>query len=151
MASLHGDAWRRRGEEGVFVNPQLIEFHQALWRRAPQMAELLEVKAGEDVIAALYNLVFEGYAANYQSGLLYESDNRLAPGFLAHALAIAHYRERGLRTYSFLAGEADYKRRLGAEGPLLKTMVVVRPTWRQKARRIVKRYGARLSARTRQT
>lgn len=151
MAQLHGDAWRRRGEAGVFVNPRLIAFHEALRRRAPEMAELFEVRAGDCVIAALYNLVFDGFAANYQSGFQFESDNRLAPGFLAHAFAIDHYRSRGFASYSFLAGDAEYKRRLGVEGPMLKTMVVARSTWRRRVRRLVRQYGARRAAKTRQT
>jgi CelD/BcsL family acetyltransferase involved in cellulose biosynthesis len=151
MVQLHGEAWRRRGEQGVFVNRSLKDFHKALWRRAPELPELLEVRAGEDIIGILYNFVFDGFAANYQSGLRFESDNRLAPGYLAHAKAIEHYRARGMRTYSFLAGDSEYKRRLGGEGPVLRTMVVSRPTWRQTARRILKQYGAPRAAGTHQT
>jgi CelD/BcsL family acetyltransferase involved in cellulose biosynthesis len=151
LTQLHGETWRRRGEHGVFVNESMIAFHRAFWRRAPEMTELLEVRAGEDVIAVLYNFVFEDFAANYQSGLRFENNNRFAPGFLAHALAIKEYRTRGLKTYSFLAGDAEYKRRMGVEGPRLATMVVSMPSWRQKARSIVKQFGARRGAGTRQT
>lgn len=151
LTHLHGEGWRRRGEHGVFVNESLVAFHRALWRRAPELTELVEVRAGGDVIAVLYNLVLDGFAANYQAGFLYETNNRLAPGFLAHAFAIDHYRARGFKTYSFLAGDAEYKRRLGAEGPRLKTIVVTMPTWRQKARGFVKQFRARRSAEMHQT
>ena len=52
---------------------------------------------------------------NYQSGFAYADDNRHRPGLIAHAMAIAQARERGMRTYDFLAGDAHYKTRLGQQ------------------------------------
>jgi hypothetical protein len=62
----------------------------------------------------------------------YADDNRHRPGLIAHAMAIELARERGLRVYDFLAGDAHYKAMLGY---LMGTMVWCRG---QKDRPVLK-------------
>lgn len=126
LKELHEDGWRRRGEHGVFANPALVAFHERLGRLHPHAVELATVHAGGETIGCLYNLICGKRAFNYQSGFKFEGDNQLKPGMLAHALAAQHYLERGFTAYELLAGEAQYKRRLGKEAETLTTFVLER-------------------------
>jgi CelD/BcsL family acetyltransferase involved in cellulose biosynthesis len=63
----------------------------------------------------LYNFHYAGRVYNYQSGFSYGDDNRHRPGLIAHAMAIAQAQSRGMGVYDFLAGDAHYKARLGAQ------------------------------------
>lgn len=124
LLRLHEEGWRRRGERGVFANEALRSFHERFMRRAPESAHLMTLYAGEEPIGGLYNLVHGSRVCNYQSGFRYEEDNRLKPGLLAHALAAQSYLEKGYSVYDLLAGDAEYKKRLGREGETLTTMVI---------------------------
>jgi CelD/BcsL family acetyltransferase involved in cellulose biosynthesis len=139
METLHKASWEARGLPSVFQNQHFISFHQRLRDASPQCAHLFEVKAGDQTIAVLYNLIHGARVMNYQSGFLYETDNRLAPGFVAHAIAAQHYSSARFNTYDLLAGDADYKQRLGKQETTLTSLVLERPTWRNRLRRLVRR------------
>ncbi len=139
LKTLHKSGWAARGKPGVFDNPHLTAFHERLQKNAPDDCHLFEVKAGDDVIAVLYNFVHGKEVMNYQSGFKFEDDNRLTPGFVAHALAAQHYQKAGFEIYDLLAGEANYKSRLGEPHAILTSLVLERPTWRNKLRSILKR------------
>ncbi len=139
LKSLHNAGWEARGKKGVFDNPHLTAFHERLRRNAPEACHLFEVKAGDEVIAVLYNFVHGRHVMNYQSGLKFEDDNRLTPGFVAHALAAQHYQDKGFEVYDLLAGEADYKSRLGEPHAIFTSLVLERPTWRNRLRGLLKR------------
>ena len=75
---------------------------------------------------------------NYQSGFRMETDNQITPGFVCHALACQHYLEQGASEYNLLAGEADYKKRLGEKKDQLTSLVVERPTFRNNVKNALK-------------
>lgn len=112
---LHSAAWKARGESGAFSGPWLDGFHRRLIEsRFPcGDIQLLQIRAGEQVIGALYNFVLNGHVAFYQSGFLYEENPKLKPGLVCHTLAVEFNREQGAATYDFLAGDSQYKRSLG--------------------------------------
>ncbi len=139
LKALHKLGWEARGGESVFENQRLMSFHQRLASYAPDAVHLFELKAGGETVAVLYNFVHGDRVMNYQSGFKFEEDNRLAPGFVAHALAAQHYQDAGFAVYDLLAGEADYKSRLGRVDETLTSLVVERPTWRNRARAMLKR------------
>ncbi len=139
LKTLHKAGWEARGEKSVFDNDRLVAFHESLWRYAPEKLHLFEVKSGEETIAVLYNFIHGERVMNYQSGFKFEDDNRLAPGFVAHAMAAQYYQDAGFKIYDLLAGEADYKSRLGRVDETLTSLVVERPTWRNRLRAIIKR------------
>ncbi len=139
LKALHKQGWEARGGESVFENRRLWSFHQRLAAHAGDALHLFEVKAGDETIAVLYNFIHGDRVMNYQSGFKFEDDNRLAPGFVAHALAAQHYQDAGFAVYDLLAGEADYKSRLGRINETLTSLVVERPTWRNKLRAALKR------------
>lgn len=137
LKRLHAATWEARGEKGVFANAQVVKFHETLISKWPDHVELLSLTAGTDVVGVLYNLKRGKYVCNYQSGFLMEKDNRLAPGFVMHAMAADHYAKAGYETYDFLAGDAEYKRRLGEPGEELYSIAVTRPSWRSLLRTVV--------------
>ncbi len=116
LVELHTAAWARRGQLGAF-SPYLRRFHARLieQRFAHGEIQLVRVRAGDTTVGCLYNLVHDDVVAFYQSGLAYESDNKLKPGLVCHALAIAHAAERGHQTYDFLGGDTRYKRSLATD------------------------------------
>ena len=138
LMRLHAQTWSRRGVEGAFGARDFTAFHERLVERHPEKTDFLRILAGDETIGVLYNIIDRDAARNYQSGFQYESDNQLAPGFVAHALAAQRYRERGFSSYDMMAGDAEYKRRLGAKGESLTTIVLTRPTMRMKVRAALK-------------
>ena len=89
------------------------------------------MSAGETAIAYLYNFIDGKTVRYYSSGFLYEADNRLKPGMVAHTLCIEHYLATGMDRYDFMAGEARYKTSLGEVGPDILSYLVERPGARQ--------------------
>ncbi|HXI86191.1 MAG TPA: GNAT family N-acetyltransferase [Parvularculaceae bacterium] len=124
LIRLHEAAWRARGRRGVFSNAALTSFHRRLEERAPDCVHLLTLSAGDEALACLYNLAFDGCIYNYQSGFKFEEDNRLKPGLLTHAMAADFYMARGYRRYDFLAGDAPYKTRLGGRNEQLTSFAI---------------------------
>jgi CelD/BcsL family acetyltransferase involved in cellulose biosynthesis len=115
MVSLHMVYWRHRNKPGAFATAFSQAFHRELIssQTGQARAELFELTAGNQVMGYMYNFQYADRMYNYQSGFSYADDNRHRPGLVAHAMAIELARERGLRVYDFLAGDAHYKARLG--------------------------------------
>lgn len=138
LIKLHEAGWRRKGRPGVFSNALLTAFHEELRRQAPQETELFVVYNGDLPIGVLYNFNHQGRVLNYQSGFLFEDDNKLTPGFVSHALACDHYMKNDVAYYDMLVGDADYKRRFGAPGENLTSFVLQKSNWRIAMRRTFK-------------
>ncbi|MDW8125559.1 MAG: GNAT family N-acetyltransferase [Geminicoccaceae bacterium] len=126
LAELHEARFRSKNTSGAFSARGFGDFHRALLARAVPLgaAEILRLKAGSRPIGYLYNFVWRGWVGYYTSGFVYEPDNRLKPGLVAHALAIERYLRRGAAIYDFMAGASRYKASLADPGPLLSTLVV---------------------------
>jgi CelD/BcsL family acetyltransferase involved in cellulose biosynthesis len=131
LAELGELSQRRFAEQsgGAFDSAYFRRFHEELVRRRLDSGEiaLLRLRAGEQTIGLSYNFIDDGVVGFYQSGLCYEDDNRLKPGLLLHAEAIARFAREGLRTYDFLAGKARYKNDLATHAVELRSVRVLRP------------------------
>jgi len=128
LRKLHEDAWRRRtGTLGAFSFPLFHTFTAALVERghASGVVDLLRVTAGDTTIGVLLNFVHGGHVYAYQSGFAYGGDNRMKPGLVSHALAIAHYRSQSLEGYHFMAGEGRHKTSLATATESL-TWIILR-------------------------
>lgn len=136
MGILHQRAWTERGDVGAFSSNFFVTFHRRLIEscQASGRVELLRLSVGETAIAYLYNFIDGGTVHYYSSGFLYEDDNRLKPGLVAHAMSVEHYLKAGLDTYDFMAGEARYKTSLGQTGPEVVSYVLERQGVRQSVR-----------------
>ena len=113
LVELHRRAWGDRGGPGAFL-PFVHAFHRRLIERrlAAGEIQLIRVRAGDTTVGCLYNFVWQGNVSFYQSGLAYETDKRLKPGLVCHALAVEHGARAGQRWYDFLAGQSRYKQSL---------------------------------------
>ncbi len=145
LVALHQASWRARGKPGVFANEKFVAFHRRLQRETPEAVHLIEVICGDETIGVVYNFVQENRILNYQSGFKLEEDNKLTPGFVCHALACQHYLDEGFDAYDLLAGEADYKKRLGVEAEVLTSLALERPSFRNQCRKAVKDLRRRFS------
>ncbi len=138
LTALHQASWRARGRPGSFANQKLVAFHKNLQCHAGEAVHLFEVRCGAQTIGVLYNFIHEKRVLNYQSGFKFEDDNKLTPGFVCHALACQYYLDAGFEIYDLLAGEADYKKRLGAPSETLTSLSLERPSPRNKVRYLMK-------------
>jgi len=116
------DRWQEKGVQGAFATQAREDFHQRLIARAWPRGELelLEARAGAKVIGYLYHFLYRGRVLSYQIAYQPAPDNRHRPGLVMHHLAIERARKKGFTVYDFLAGEARYKKSLGAE---LQTLI----------------------------
>jgi CelD/BcsL family acetyltransferase involved in cellulose biosynthesis len=118
MEPFHQQRW---GRAGAFVCPAFRPFHEDLVARGVSegVVRISRTLVGGETVGVLYNFVHDGVVLNYQSGFLYESDNRLKPGLVSHVLAIEDAIARGERGYDFMAGAAGHKHHLAnAERPM---------------------------------
>ncbi len=130
LKALHQRYWVRRGEPGAFAFPFFERFQRRLIAECLPLGsiELLRIRAGTQDIGYLYNFVYAGRVLSYQSGFNYETDPRLKPGMVSHALCIERHVRDGAGFYDFLAGDARYKASLGTPGPEMVYLRVERPT-----------------------
>jgi len=80
------------------------------------------------VIGYLYNFVYHDTVLAYQSGLAYDADARLKPGWWRIACASTSTCGRARGAYDFMAGEARYKASLGEPGRRCFILLLQRPT-----------------------
>ena len=117
LAAIHQQSWRERGEPGVFGEEWFLGFHRRLVERHfGEGVQLLALRAGEQELGYLYNLVADGRVLFYQCGIPRLADNRIKPGLMAHTAAIRHNAARGHALYDFLGGDTRYKQSLATVG-----------------------------------
>ena len=130
MKKLHIRSWTRRGQSHAFTNLFFEEFHQKLitdhWSSGG--IELLRISAGETVLGYLYNFRRHGTVYSYQSGFD-DAAPGSRPGYVCHALAIAHYAKEGMEHYDFLAQSNRLKRSFGLQEYRLCWRRLRRPIW----------------------
>ncbi len=147
MRDLHLARWNRLEKATSLSTPAVVAFHRRLIEAlfAGGQAEMLRVGSAAQPIGFLYNFVVRGKVSMFQSGFAYEPSSKWSPGLLTHALAIEHYRARGLREYDFLSGDAQYKRTLSNGVRELSWTTVYRDTaWMRlllRARRLRRRFA----------
>lgn len=129
LRSLHQVHWNAKGRAGAFASPYFCRFHEALIEPgiSSGLVQMVRISTGPLLIGYLYNLAWHNRLYYYNSGLCYGLLPRNdRPGLIAHLCAIEHALGEGWDSYDFLAGEQDYKRRLGTDSHTLH-WVDVRP------------------------
>jgi CelD/BcsL family acetyltransferase involved in cellulose biosynthesis len=122
LVSLHQRRWRAVGEPGAFASERQLEFHRRLIARLmpERRALLFRVRDADGTIGCLYSHLDGDAVLSYQLGLAQSSDNKIKPGFVAHALCMQACFDRGFVLYDFLSGGGSYKRELATgERPLV--------------------------------
>jgi CelD/BcsL family acetyltransferase involved in cellulose biosynthesis len=126
LIGWHQASWQARGEPGAFGDPRIVRFHHALLERAwPGGAvELFEAAGPHGPFGYLLNFCAGDRVHAYQSGFVGGLPKRLKPGLLAHCLAADHHAAQQRRLYDLMAGDARYKRNLGAPSGELSWITV---------------------------
>jgi CelD/BcsL family acetyltransferase involved in cellulose biosynthesis len=116
MKALHTTSWRRRGKAGAFGTPFFEKFSREMIGAGLPIGDIdiLRFTAGETILGYLFNLHRQGTIYNYQSGFD-DADRSSRPGYVCHALAIAHYAGRRAKYYDFLAKPNQLKQSFGSE------------------------------------
>jgi len=140
LIDLHNASWQKRNESGAFATEYFREFHRTLIEKRLAVGEiqLLRIKCGEKTIGCVYNFVFGGRVHFYQSGLAIEEDNRLKPGYVAHAEAVKLSAQAGHSVYDFLAGTEEYKQRLSTDERTMVWARIQKPRIKFKIERFVR-------------
>jgi CelD/BcsL family acetyltransferase involved in cellulose biosynthesis len=149
LAALHQKAWAARGRRGAFASAKFHAFHRRLIARSGPGGgiQMSRVEAGGQPIGVLYNLIHRGRAYFYQSGLAYTDNKRLRPGFLALVKTIDHcLRNTDLEQFHFMPGDDHYKRPLATGRQELESLIVQRPTLKNRAVKGLRGVSRRLRA-----
>jgi len=136
LQQLHQRRWRARGERGAFSSARKRAFHRALvasWLPAGRAA-MFAVRRHGEVLGAVYGFVVGDTLQYYQGGFRTDLPSKIRPGYATHLLAAEAARQRGLRFYEFLAGEARYKDELATSRRYLVWATL--PNRRPRARMI---------------
>jgi CelD/BcsL family acetyltransferase involved in cellulose biosynthesis len=114
MRDLHLMRWNSREKATTLTARAVVAFHHRIIEAlfADGGVEMLRVGSADRPVGFLYNFVVYGRVFVFQTGFAYEPGSKWSPGLLTHALAIEHYRSRGMREYDLLSGDALYKRTL---------------------------------------
>ena len=129
LIALHQRRWQRVGKPGCFAARWFTAFHRTLVRRwVPQGRVILaRIGTGESPLAVIYGFVNGRKFDFYQTGTSVDSQSIQSPGIAAHALLMRALIGRGVDTYDFLRGSAEYKRRLSTGSRPIVDITVVRP------------------------
>jgi len=132
MLKLHQYTWGARKIESPFASEFVIHFHKTLIQKRFDSGEiqLLRIRAGNSTVGCLYNFDYKGNVYFYQSGMDYEADRRLKPGFVAHVEAVKYNAMAGRRVYDFLGGIERYKTSLATHENSLVWVKIQKPRLR---------------------
>lgn len=115
LVGLHAARWRAAGSLGAFAGGRQLAFHRQLITRLLPSGRvvLFRVRNQDGTVGCLYSHVEQGAVLSYQLGLAPpRGDNKVKPGFVAHALCMQACFDRGLECYDFLSGGGAYKAEL---------------------------------------
>lgn len=122
---LHVLRWSDSG----YNNEQFIQFHQNLIieNYSQKNIDLMKVSAGDVTVGILYFQKVNKNVYFYLHGLNYESDNKLKPGLVGHALATQYYIDQGMQVYDYMGGYSQYKCQLASRTEDMITICIQRP------------------------
>jgi CelD/BcsL family acetyltransferase involved in cellulose biosynthesis len=139
LVALHTERWQAAGSTGVFRSPLFRAFHEAAQAEllAAGALDLQSLRARGQVVAAVYNLRWNGKISFYQAGRRTDLPDNVRPGVAIHAYAIRNAIEAGLREYDFLAGVSRYKMQFALATRPLVEVRAARRSLVEGARRLV--------------
>jgi CelD/BcsL family acetyltransferase involved in cellulose biosynthesis len=121
LALLHARRWNR---SDLIATPyrQMLE-NLIRVGLADGSVEVVRIQAGTSILGYFVNLIDPGGVRFYLGALAYDTDARLKPGLVAHALCAQHHADAGQPLYDFLAGEARYKTQLGEPSAPMQSLL----------------------------
>lgn len=132
LVEMHQESWQNRGMLGAFSTSWFYDFHKDLIKSRFAFGEiqLLRVVCGDDTLGCLYNMVHQGVVFHYQCGYNYKKFKKYSSGLVCHTLAIPYNAGLGHKTYDFLAGDSEYKRRLSTHANQMVWCIIQKPRFR---------------------
>jgi hypothetical protein len=114
IAALHIEKWHASEFGSGFTNPIFNQFHHRLILEDndSNMSHLFCLRLDGQPLAYLYIIKDRNSWYFYLSAIKNSDDNRIKIGLLAHVFVIEQAIKKQITKYSFLAGEARYKRSL---------------------------------------
>lgn len=131
LFDLHQRSWNLRGEAGAFAQDRTRRFHDRLIAtREDDFAVMVgQLSDANGPVAIVYGFMLRDVFYFYQSGNEQSSERGVrSNGIVAQLLTMEALAAMGVGRYDFLAGEADYKRRLASSVNSLKSLRLYRPT-----------------------
>lgn len=118
-----------RWHDSGFKNRQFMLFHENLIKKSIEnnAINLMKITSGEITIAILYFHLMDRDVYFYLQGVNYESNKKLKPGLVAHALATQYYLDKGMRKYDYMSGYSQYKCQLSNPAEDLVTLCIQKP------------------------
>lgn len=119
-----------RWQDSGFKNRQFILFHENLIKSSidSNSVNLMKITSGDTTIAILYFHLVDRDVYFYLQGINYESNQKLKPGLVAHALATQYYLDKGMRKYDYMGGYSQYKCQLSNQAEDLVTLCIQKPS-----------------------
>ena len=133
LFSLHQRAWIERGEQGAFGQDRIRRFHERLIAtREDDFAVLIgRLSDSAGPLSIVYGFLLRDVFYFYQSGNVLDAERGVrSNGIVAQLLTMQALAEMGVERYDFLAGEADYKRRLATNIDQVTSLRLFRPSSR---------------------
>lgn len=143
ISRLHKDKWRDTEFGSGFDNPIFEQFHRHLIFEddVTNKTRLYCLTLDKKPIAYIYLLIDDDTWYFYLSAINGHDDNRVKVGLIAHAYMIEQAIAEKVSKYSFLAGEARYKRSLSNLPETSQTLVCFyQPTVFMRLRECARRY-----------
>lgn len=118
-----------RWSDSGFNNKDFILFHENLIKNSidNNAINLMKITSGDTTIAILYFHLVGRDVYFYLQGINYESNAKLKPGLVAHALATQYYLDKGMRKYDYMGGYSQYKCQLSNQAEDLVTLCIQKP------------------------
>jgi CelD/BcsL family acetyltransferase involved in cellulose biosynthesis len=115
-----------RWDDSGYKNQKFIQFHENLIRNNfdRKMVAFMKVTAGDTTIAVIYFHLVNKNIFFYLQGLCYETDHKLKPGLVAHAMASQYYLEQGMNVYDYMGGYSQYKCQLATRSEDLVSICI---------------------------
>lgn len=114
IRELNIERFRKIGTNSVFEIPEYIDFHMQLITETltRNKTSLVKIEVGDILVGIIYSYIHNNDVLFYQSGFNYNLESRLSPGIFSLYNLMKYYSDLGYNNFYFLAGNADYKRRL---------------------------------------
>ncbi len=137
IKSFHAADVRR--QSGGFNLVDFMTFHEKLIEMGFPKKEivLMRIKVGETPLAYLYYFNYQKKVYFYQSGINYALKPK--PGYVAHWAAIEYFKNSGVDTYDFLAGDYQYKRSLSTSQLNVHSVKLQSDSWIAKLERMLRK------------
>ncbi|PCJ89259.1 MAG: hypothetical protein COA54_00545 [Thiotrichaceae bacterium] len=119
-----------RWQDSGFKNRQFTLFHENLIKNSIESdsINLMKITSGDTTIAILYFHLVGRDVYFYLQGINYESNQKLKPGLVAHAMATQYYLDKGMRKYDYMGGYSQYKCQLSNQVEDLVTLCIQKPS-----------------------